>query len=307
MADECLVRMESAGAGTGRCGPASLGLSHDGRPCCAAHRGHGDLLRGGARPGRAGRPMGPGRRRARALRQHRPAPEHPARPFGRAFLSAGRGSVRGGPATSSRRTASSAARRGSSSTRRRPMTTSSSSTASATRRPASPHWPYRYAVQLRSSFGAQLEVSLTTTNLAEEPFDYEEALHAYLVVGDIRSARVSGLDGKPFYDKVTKARARPVRGRDVLRRDGCRVPHGRSGDPSRPGAGPPPRRSDDRSRQCRRLEPLVRQGQGGRRHRGRRLDAVRVHRGSQRPRQRRVTRARRGAHDELPPVRWRSL
>ena len=77
----------------------------------------------------------------------------------------------------------------------------------------SPHWPYRYAVQLRSSLGADLELSLTTTNLAEEPFDYEEALHAYLVVGDIRSARVTGLDGKPFYDKV--ARAERVQSGDV--------------------------------------------------------------------------------------------
>ena len=68
----------------------------------------------------------------------------------------------------------------------------------------SPHWPYRYAVQLRSSLGAQLELSLTTTNLAEEAFDYEEALHGYLRVGDIRSVRVTGLDGRPFYDKVAK-------------------------------------------------------------------------------------------------------
>ena len=68
---------------------------------------------------------------------------------------------------------------------------------------ASPRWPYRYAVQLRSRLAADLELSLTTTNLAEEPVDYEEALHAYLVVGDIREARITGLDGKSFHDKVT--------------------------------------------------------------------------------------------------------
>ena len=68
----------------------------------------------------------------------------------------------------------------------------------------SPHWPYRYAVQLRSRLGADLEVSLTTTNLAEEAVDYEEALHAYLVVGDIREAHISGLDDRPFFDKVTR-------------------------------------------------------------------------------------------------------
>ena len=69
---------------------------------------------------------------------------------------------------------------------------------------ASPHWPYRYALHLRSRLGADLEVSLTTTNLAEEPVDYEEALHAYLVVGDIRQVRISGLDGRRYVDKVTR-------------------------------------------------------------------------------------------------------
>ena len=67
----------------------------------------------------------------------------------------------------------------------------------------SPHWPYRYAVQLRSRFGQQLELDLTTTNLSEEPFEYEEALHAYLAVGDISRVSVDGLDGTSYFDKVT--------------------------------------------------------------------------------------------------------
>lgn len=65
------------------------------------------------------------------------------------------------------------------------------------------HWPHRYAAELRSHFGAHLEVSLTTTNTGDTPFEVEEALHAYLVVGDVREARVEGLDGRPFRDKVT--------------------------------------------------------------------------------------------------------
>jgi len=67
----------------------------------------------------------------------------------------------------------------------------------------SPHWPHRYIAELRARFGRTLEVSLTTTNTGEEPFDYEEALHAYLVVGDIHRARIDGLGGKSFVDKVT--------------------------------------------------------------------------------------------------------
>ena len=67
----------------------------------------------------------------------------------------------------------------------------------------SPHWPHRYTAELRASFGRELEVSLTTTNTGHEAFDYEEALHAYLVVGDIHRVRLDGLGGKSFVDKVT--------------------------------------------------------------------------------------------------------
>ncbi|HYN67456.1 MAG TPA: D-hexose-6-phosphate mutarotase [Ornithinibacter sp.] len=66
----------------------------------------------------------------------------------------------------------------------------------------SPHWPHRYAAELRATFGRALEVSLTTTNTGDHPFDYEEALHAYLVVGDVHAARIEGLAGKSFFDKV---------------------------------------------------------------------------------------------------------
>ena len=40
----------------------------------------------------------------------------------------------------------------------------------------SAHFPQPYAVELRSRFGATLEVSLTTTNTGPEPFEIEEAL-----------------------------------------------------------------------------------------------------------------------------------
>ena len=67
----------------------------------------------------------------------------------------------------------------------------------------SPLWPYRYTAELRARLGRTLEVSLTTTNDGEEAFDFEEALHAYLVVGDIHQAWLDGLDGKSFVDKVS--------------------------------------------------------------------------------------------------------
>ncbi|HET6968853.1 MAG TPA: D-hexose-6-phosphate mutarotase, partial [Ornithinibacter sp.] len=67
----------------------------------------------------------------------------------------------------------------------------------------SPHWPHAYAVELRSRFGPTLELSLTSTNTGGVPVDLEEALHAYLVVGDIGHVSLEGLDGKSFFDKVS--------------------------------------------------------------------------------------------------------
>ena len=67
----------------------------------------------------------------------------------------------------------------------------------------STHWPYRYTAELRTRLGRTLEVSLTTTNTGDVPFSFEEALHAYLVVGDVRGVHVTGLSGKSLFDKVT--------------------------------------------------------------------------------------------------------
>lgn len=68
---------------------------------------------------------------------------------------------------------------------------------------SSPLWPHRYSLELRSRLGSTLEQTLTTTNTGNEPIDVEEALHAYLVVGDIRRVTLGGLDGASYFDKVT--------------------------------------------------------------------------------------------------------
>jgi glucose-6-phosphate 1-epimerase len=72
----------------------------------------------------------------------------------------------------------------------------------------SPHWPHAYAVELRSRFGRTLEIRLTSTNTGDVPVDLEEALHAYLAVGDIAKVSVEGLDGTTFFDKVSDTRGR---------------------------------------------------------------------------------------------------
>lgn len=51
------------------------------------------------------------------------------------------------------------------------------------------------------SLGAELALSLTITAGAE-PYDVEEALHAYLSVGDVREIQVLGLEGVEYVDKT---------------------------------------------------------------------------------------------------------
>ncbi|MGC1207588.1 MAG: D-hexose-6-phosphate mutarotase [Ornithinimicrobium sp.] len=52
-----------------------------------------------------------------------------------------------------------------------------------------------------------LVVSHTVTNTSPTAFTYELALHTYLHVGDVRDARLHGVDGVDYYDKVTGTQA----------------------------------------------------------------------------------------------------
>lgn len=66
-----------------------------------------------------------------------------------------------------------------------------------------PAWPHPYRLDLVARLGPSLELTLATTNTGDEPFVVEEALHAYLAVGDVRQVSLAGLDGASFHDKVT--------------------------------------------------------------------------------------------------------
>lgn len=68
----------------------------------------------------------------------------------------------------------------------------------------SPHWPHPYVARVRSTLGATLEISLTTTNTGGSVVDLEEALHAYLAVGDVRRVHLEGLAGASYFDKVAQ-------------------------------------------------------------------------------------------------------
>ena len=65
-----------------------------------------------------------------------------------------------------------------------------------------PEFSHRYHAAYRVVLGPELALDLTVTNTGDEPFEIEEALHAYLAVGDVRQVRLEGLEGAPYVDKV---------------------------------------------------------------------------------------------------------
>jgi glucose-6-phosphate 1-epimerase len=69
--------------------------------------------------------------------------------------------------------------------------------------------PYELRLSLDVLVGASLVLSLTVHNTDERPFAFEEALHTYLAVSDVRRCRVTGLEGTSFVDKTAGGVRRP--------------------------------------------------------------------------------------------------
>lgn len=69
-----------------------------------------------------------------------------------------------------------------------------------------PDFPFAFEASLRVEFTPEfLDVGLSITNTDARPFTFEEALHTYLAVGDVRHVTVDGLDGAPYLDRAAGA------------------------------------------------------------------------------------------------------
>ena len=65
-------------------------------------------------------------------------------------------------------------------------------------------WPHAFEAELSFSFsGLQLDVELAISNTGTAPFDFTAALHTYLLVDDVRRAKLGGLYGVRYEDKVS--------------------------------------------------------------------------------------------------------
>lgn len=63
-------------------------------------------------------------------------------------------------------------------------------------------WAHEFTLRHRITIGTQLHMALEVENRGDAPFTFEEALHTYFTVGDVRSSGVTGLENTSYFDKV---------------------------------------------------------------------------------------------------------
>jgi len=63
-------------------------------------------------------------------------------------------------------------------------------------------WPHAFELRHRVTVGPQLHLDLEVRNTGDKPLTYEEALHTYFAVNDIKHVQVIGLEGGEYVDKV---------------------------------------------------------------------------------------------------------
>lgn len=84
-------------------------------------------------------------------------------------------------------------------------------------------WPADFFLVLRASFGPELVLELTLRNTGDSTLRFEEALHCYHNVRDVRTARVSGLDEVHYFDKTDGYREKIQQGAVVISAETDRV------------------------------------------------------------------------------------
>lgn len=68
------------------------------------------------------------------------------------------------------------------------------------------YMPHAFSLVYEVRLGGTLSMSLTVMNTGSTPLTFEEALHTYFAVGDVRQVRINGLSGATYIDKTDEAR-----------------------------------------------------------------------------------------------------
>lgn len=66
-------------------------------------------------------------------------------------------------------------------------------------------WPHDAELRYSVTVGPTLTMSLRVCNTGKDPFRFEEALHAYFTVADVRHVTVRGVEGVTYIDKAPGA------------------------------------------------------------------------------------------------------
>lgn len=77
-------------------------------------------------------------------------------------------------------------------------------------------WPHDFRLQHRVTVGKTLRLELIATNTGADRFRFEEALHTYFQVGDVRRASVRGLAQVAYLDNMDSNREKMQSGEVVL-------------------------------------------------------------------------------------------
>ena len=80
-------------------------------------------------------------------------------------------------------------------------------------------WPHDFRLTLTCAIGQALEMTLLVENRGRARFTFEEALHTYFAVSDIRQVAITGLEETEYLDKVLGF-ARHRQGAEPLRFSG---------------------------------------------------------------------------------------
>jgi len=71
-------------------------------------------------------------------------------------------------------------------------------------------WPHDFRVRQHVVVGTHLAMTLEVENRSDAPVTFEQALHSYLRVGDVRDVSVAGLDGVTYIDKMDGMRRKTL-------------------------------------------------------------------------------------------------
>ena len=67
-------------------------------------------------------------------------------------------------------------------------------------------WPHPFELRLIVRIRESLEMALVVRNTGKSSFTFEEAMHTYLKVGDVRRLKIHGLEGRDYLDKMQGGR-----------------------------------------------------------------------------------------------------